>query len=146
MLKRIIAVLLLAACCLAVLPSCGNGLMKIEGRMWKLSRVMYMHDGHYSVIAVGEADSAYPLAKVVDLRLVAKNGQLTIADTTNDQSYQGTYTATGEHKNGTTYNVTLDGWDGFASAIPGQNEDGSEQPTLSLSLGDYSLYFYEVEG
>ena len=39
------------------------------------------------VVAVGEADERYPDAEIVDMTLTAKDGEITITDTTNGKTY-----------------------------------------------------------
>lgn len=102
---------------------------------------MIANDSDASVPAVGEPDEVYPEAKVVDVTLTAKDGLITLTDTTNGKTYSGTYEAINKTAAGTEYNVTIDGITGFASAAMTTYSDGKKQPTLTINLGEYSVYF-----
>lgn len=135
--------------CAAVvlLSSCGVGMVKIEEYEWKMKAVM-INDAELAqsgelVVAVGEADSAHPNAKIVDITLIAKDGKLTISDLTNDKIYEGSYEVSGKNPEGVDYEVTVDGKAGYATVAMTKYYDGTEEPTLPINLGDYSLYFYE---
>lgn len=105
-------------------------------------RTVMKNDSDLVVPAVGEADEVYPDAKVVDLTLTAKDGKITITDATNNITHVGTYTVEGKNPKGTDYKVTIDGKEGYATVAMTTYDDGSEEPTLPINLGDYSIYFY----
>ena len=138
--KKIISFLLITTLLFA-LSACGAKKMKIEDYEWKMRTVM-KNDSDLVVPAVGEADEVYPDAKVVDLTLTAKDGKITITDATNNITYEGTYTVEGKNPKGTDYKVVIDGKEGYATAAMTKYDDGSEEPTLPINLGDYSIYFY----
>ena len=87
------------------------------------------------------AKEKYPDAKIVDLTLIAKDGEITITDATNNKTYSGTYKVQQKTPKGTDYEVTIDGVTGYATVSPTEYYDGSEVPTLPINLGEYSLYF-----
>lgn len=138
--KKIISFLLITTLLFA-LSACGTEKMKIEDYEWQMRTVM-KNDSDLVVPAVGEADEVYPDAKVVDLTLTAKDGKITVTDATNDITYDGTYTVEGKNPKGTDYKVTIDGKQGYATVAMTKYDDGSEEPTLPINLGDYSIYFY----
>ena len=138
--KKIISFLLITTLLFA-LSACGAEKMKIEDYEWKMRTVM-KNDSDLVVPAVGEADEVYPDAKVVDLTLTAKDGKITITDATNNITYEGTYTVEGKNPKGTDYKVVIDGKEGYSTAAMTKYDDGSEEPTLPINLGDYSIYFY----
>ena len=70
------------------------------------------------VVAVGEADELYPDAEIVDLTLTAKDGEITVTDTTNNKTYNGTYTIMQKTPDGTDYEVIIDGVSGNATVAP----------------------------
>lgn len=128
---------------LILLSGCGSAdTPKIEDYAWELSSVVCIRDGASVTVAVGEADSRYPEAAVVDITLRAKDGRLTLTDSTSDVSYDGTYTAESSSGEGTVYRITLDGTEGYATAAFTSYSDGSKKPTLPISLGSYSMYLY----
>lgn len=138
--KKIIS-FLLTTTMLFALSACGAEKMKIEDYEWQMRTVM-KNDSELVVSAVGEADEVHPDAKVVDLILTAKDGKITVTDATNNITYEGTYTVEGKNPKGTDYKVTIDGKEGYATVAMTKYDDGSEEPTLPINLGDYSIYFY----
>ena len=144
--KKVISILLLLTTMVLTLSACGAGTVKIVDYEWKMRTVMCndieLADSDAAVLAVGEADELYPNAKIVDLTLTAGDGKITITDATNDKAYEGTYSIDGKTSNGTIYSVTIDGKSGYATAEMTKNYNGADEPTLTINLGDYSIYFY----
>lgn len=148
--KNMISILLLVAVLTLTLSACGAGEVKIEDYEWKMRTVMSndieLADSDAVVLAVGESDEVYPNAKIVDLTLVAKDGKLTITDATNNKTYEGTYKVSKKTPDGTDYEITIDGKEGYATVAMTKYYDGTEGPTLPINLGDYSIYMYSKEG
>ena len=114
--------------------------------MWKMRTVMSndveaAQIEYELVVAVGEEDDIHPNAKIVKIKLVAKDGTITITDATNNKTYRGTYKVQQKTPKGIDYEVTIDGITGYATVAPTEYYDGSEVPTLPINLGEYSLYF-----
>ena len=132
------------------LSACNGDVVAIEDYEWKMGAVMrndieVAQNEDELVVAVGEEDDVHPNAKIVDLKLVAKDGSITITDATNNKTYSGTYKVQQKTPKGTDYEVTIDGIKGYATVAPTEYYDGSEIPTLPINLGEYSLYFTPVE-
>ena len=132
------------------LSACNSDVVAIEDHEWKMRTVMsndieVAQNEDQLVVAVGEADELYPDAKIVDLKLIAKDGSITVTDATNNKTYNGTYKVQQKTPKGTDYEVTIDGVKGYATVAPTEYYDGSEVPTLPINLGEYSLYFTPVE-
>lgn len=147
--KKVIFVLLSLALIFA-LSACGGDVVSIEDYEWKMRTVMrndieVAQNEDELVVAVGEEDDIHPNAKIVDLKLVAKDGTITVTDVTNNKTYSGTYKVQRKTPKGTDYEVTIDGVKGYATVAPTEYYDGSEVPTLPINLGEYSLYFTPVE-
>lgn len=147
--KRIICVSLTLICILT-LSACNSDVVAIEDYEWKMRTVMsndteVTQNEDELVIAVGEEDDIHPSVKIVDLKLDAKDGSITITDATNNMTYSGTYKVQKKTPKGTDYEVTIDGIKGYATVAPTEYYDGSEVPTLPINLGKYSLYFIPVE-
>ena len=128
------------------LSSCETEINSIEDYEWKMRTVMSgtiesAQNKDSLIVAVGEPDELYPNAKIIDLLLIAKDGKITIIDETNNKTYSGTYKAQQKTPKGTDYEITINGQDGYATVAPTEYYDGSEVPTLPISLGEYSLYF-----
>ena len=147
--KKIIFLFLILMSIFA-LSACNGDVVAIEDYEWKMGAVMrndieVTQNEDELVVAVGEEDDIHPNAKIVDLKLVAKDGSITITDATNNKTYSGTYKVQQKTPNGTDYEVTIDGIKGYATVAPTEYYDGSEVPTLPINLGEYSLYFTPVE-
>ena len=147
--KKIISLLLMLIL-VFTLSACNGDVVAIEDYEWKMGAVMrndieVAQNEDELVVAVGEEDDIHPNAKIVDLKLVAKDGSITITDATNNKTYSGTYKVQQKTPKGTDYEVTIDGAKGYATVAPTEYYDGSEVPTLPINLGEYSLYFTPVE-
>lgn len=147
--KKIISLLLMLIL-VFTLSACNGDVVAIEDYEWKMGAVMRndieaAQNEDELVVAVGEEDDIHPNAKIVDLKLVAKNGSITITDATNNKTYSGTYKVQQKTPKGTDYEVTIDGIKGYATVAPTEYYDGSEVPTLPINLGEYSLYFTPIE-
>ena len=147
--KKIISLLLMLIL-VFTLSACNGDVVAIEDYEWKMGAVMRndieaAQNEYELVVAVGEEDDIHPNAKIADLKLVAKDGSITITDATNNKTYNGTYKVQQKTPKGTDYEVTIDGIKGYATVAPTEYYDGSEVPTLPINLGEYSLYFTPVE-
>ena len=132
------------------LSACNGDVVAIEDYEWKMGAVMrndieVAQNEDELVIAVGEEDDIHPNAKIVDLKLIAKDGSITVTDATNNKTYSETYKVQQKTPKGTDYEVTIDGIKVYATVAPTEYYDGSEVPTLPINLGEYSLYFTPVE-
>lgn len=147
--KKILSVFLMSLIVLT-LSACNADVVAIEDYEWKMRTVASndieaAQDPDELVIAVGEADELYPEAEIVDLTLIAKDGEITITDTTNNKTYSGTYEIMQETPKGTDYEIIIDGATGYATVAPTEYYDGSEIPTLPINIDGYSLYFIPKE-
>ena len=147
--KKFVCVLMTLILALG-LSACNGDVVAIEDYEWKMGAVMRndieaAQNEDELVVAVGEEDDIHPNAKIVDLKLVAKDGSITITDATNNKTYSGTYKVQQKTLKGTDYEVTIDGIKGYATVAPTEYYDGSEVPTLPINLGEFSLYFTPVE-
>lgn len=147
--KKVLALFLLFVVVFS-LSACNGDVVAIEDYEWKMDAVMrndieVAQNEDELVVAVGEEDDIHPNAKIVDLKLVANDGSITVTDATNNKSYSGTYKVQRKTPKGTDYEVTIDGIKGYATVAPTEYYDGSEVPTLPINLGDFSLYFTPVE-
>ena len=132
------------------LSACNADVVEIEDYEWKMRTVMSndTEAAQYQdelVVAVGEADELYPDAEIVDMTLTAKDGEITITDSTNDKTYSGTYEVQQKTPKGTDYEIIIDGVPGYATVSPTEYYDDSEIPTLPINIDGYSLYFIPNE-
>ena len=140
--KKITSILLLAITLIFALSACGIGKPKIEDYEWKMRTIMHAEDNQVIYDAVAEESTTHPEAKIIEMTLVAKDGKITITDVTNGKTYEGTYTVSGRNPEGTDYHITIDGKSGYAGVAMTIYADGSEEPTLPISLDGYSMCFY----
>ena len=97
------------------------------------------------VIAVGEQEELYPNAKIVDIMLTAKDGEITLTDVTNNKTYTGTYKMTEETSKSATYEIEIDDIEGIATITITEHFGNILTPTLSINLGGYTVYFLPNE-
>ena len=140
--KKIVSILLLAATLIFALSSCGMRKPKIEDYEWKMRTIAHIEGKQLVYDAAAEESTAHPEAKIIEMTLVAKDGKITITDVTNGKTYEGTYTVSGRNPKGTDYHITINGKSGYAGVAMTSYADGSEEPTLPISLDGYSMYFY----
>ena len=140
--RKIILILLLMTTLLLSLSSCSLGKVKIEDYTWKMRYVMHGEDDKAVIDVAGKEDSAYPDAKIVEMTLVANDGKITITDSTNNVTHEGTYKVDSKTPDGTNYMVTIDGKSGYAGVAMTTYADGTQEPTLPITLDSYSIYFY----
>ena len=140
--KKAISIILLMSIMIFALSACGVGKPKIEDYEWKMRTIMHAEDNQVIYDAVAEESSTHPEAKIIEMTLVAKDGKITITDVTNGKTYEGTYTVSGRNPEGTDYHITIDGKSGYAGVAMTTYADGTEEPTLPISLDGYSMYFY----
>ena len=127
---------------LLLLSSCTSERIKIEDRAWKMRYAMHGEDDKLIIDAVDKEDETHPEAKLTDITLTARDGKITITDSTNDKTYEGTYSVESRTLREINYKITIDGREGYATVAMTTYADGSEEPTLPINLGEYSLYFY----
>lgn len=147
--KKLIA-LFCAVIFAVTLSACNADVVKIEDYEWKMRTAMSndTEAAQYQdelVVAVGEADELYPDAEIVDMTLTAKDGEITITDTTNGKTYNGTYEVIQKTPKGTDYEIIIDGVTGYATVAPTEYYDETEIPTLPINIDGYSLYFIPNE-
>ena len=140
--KKIVSILLLAATLIFALSACGMGKPKIEDYEWKMRTTAHIEGEQLVYDAANEERSIHPGAKIIEMTLVAKDGKITITDVTNSKTYEGTYTVSGKNPEGTDYHITIDGKSGYATVAMTTYADGTEEPTLPISLDGYSMCFY----
>ena len=140
--KKITSILLLAATLIFALSACGMGKPKIEDYEWKMRTIAHVEGEQLVYDAVAEESTSHSEAKIIEMTFIAKDGKITITDVTNSKTYEGTYTVSGRNPEGTDYHITIDGKTGYAGVAMTTYADGSEEPTLPISLDGYSMYFY----
>lgn len=137
-----VLILILAVTVIFALSACGMGKTKIEDYEWKMRTITHIEDNQPVYDAAAEKISTHPEVKIIEMSLVAKDGKITITDVTNGKTYEGTYTVSGKNPEGTDYHITIDGKSGYAGVAITTYANGTEEPTLPITLDGYSMYFY----
>ena len=140
--KKSISLILILSILLFIFSSCDSKKTRIEDHEWKMRYVMRGENDQVIIDAIDKEDSVYPNAKIVELTLIAKYGKLTLTDHTNGKTYDGTYAVESKTPSGTNYSVTIDGKKGYAGVAMTTYADGSQEPTLPITLEEHSIYFY----
>ena len=134
---------LLLALLLLVLTGCGSSKApKIEAHSWVMTSVQSMEVGGQAVAYGQRGSSTLEGAKQIELLCQAKDGKLTLTDQTNNQTYTGTYQQSQVDPSSILYEVEVEGKEGVAVAAMTTYQDGSQEPTLILNLGDHTVNFF----
>ncbi len=121
---------------------CQANVVKIEEYEWELVRVLVLENESVKIMASNEENDILDGAERVDITLKAENGKITITDHINNRTYLGTYERTQTTPQSTDYTLIIDGQKGHATVAMTTYADGTQTPTLPISLGDYTLQFY----
>ena len=136
--KKVIAVLLLLAICLSLLPSCGKSDLSIDGMEFTFS-----HARKGDKMAISACSSAlaekYKGAKVVDYTLTTDNKVLTV--TGEGGTYTGKYKVFERFEESVVYKINIGEEQGHASISAKTREDGTVEYTLILTIKGYNVTF-----
>ena len=143
--KRLLSLALACLCITLLLASCGGGArVEIDDYEWYMRYALIKSETSYAFVAMAEEmGGAYENCAVVDVRLVAKNGELTLVDFTNDKTYTGTYRLSERLEDGSIeYAITLGNSAGEAATALTAADGNGNEPTLPILVGDYMLCFF----
>ena len=142
--KRILPILFAVG--MILLAGCGSNRVsayRIEEKDWEIALVQSAADG--TALAVGASwQEGFPEATQITLACTAKDGKLTL--TAPQQSWEGSYAR--QDSSGVEagiYTITVGEQSGPAAVSVTTRQDGSDEPTLVIQLGGYSLYFIAGE-
>lgn len=128
---------------LLILTGCGSSKVpQIEDYTWVMTSVQSVEAGGQAVAYGERGSSTLETAKQIVLLCRAEEGSLTLIDQTNRKTYTGTYQISKDSPQGTIYEVTIEGQEGYAAAAMTTYQDGSQDPTLIFNLGDYAVNFF----
>ena len=134
---------LLMALLLLILAGCSNSnAPKIEDYNWVMTSVQSMDTGEQAIAYGERGSSTLDSAKQIELICCAEDGNLTLTDQTNDETYTGTYTMNETDTQSSIYEIVLDGNEGMAVVAMTTYHDGSQEPTFIINLGDYAINFF----
>ncbi len=141
--RKFIALLAVSALMLCCFTGCSSASrLKIEAYEWELARVIVLENETAVVVASNNEAEISDTAEKISVTLVAKAGSITVTDNNNSKIYSGTYKRTGTTPLGTDYNIMIDGRTGHATVAMTTYADGTQIPTLPISLGEYTLQLY----
>lgn len=129
-------------CLLIFCVGCGSQDSSISEYEWYLERAFYVENEKIVVEAANELSSAHPEAKIVEVQLTAQDGKIVLIDSTNNITYEGTYTVLEKNPGGTEYEITIGDITGTATVAMTTYSDGSQIPSLPVKLGKYTLQFF----
>jgi hypothetical protein len=136
--KKVIAVLLLLAICLSLLPSCGKSDLSIDGMEFEF---VHARKGDKMLVLACASSLAdkYKSAKTVDYTLTANKKVLTV--TGEGGTHTGEYKVYKRFEESVLYEINIGVEPGFASISEKTLEDGTVEYTLILSVRGYSVTF-----
>ena len=136
--KKIIAVLMLLAICLSLLPSCGKSDLRIDGMTFEFSHVRAGDE-----MAVRACSSAiaekYKGARIIDYTLKAEGKKLTV--TGEGETQTGEYKLYKRFEESVVYEIIIGSEKGHASLSERTREDGTAEYTLILTIRGYNVVF-----
>jgi len=134
--KKIIAVLMLLAICLSLLPSCGKTDVRIDGKSF--SFVHARVKGEVRACSPELAET-YEDARIEEYTLKAEGGNLTV--TGEDGTHTGKYKIYELYDDSALYEINVGYEPGFASLSEKKNSDGTAEYTLILTIRGYYVTF-----
>ena len=144
--KKFTSALLILICLSFV--SCGNTHNPIDECAWKFQDGVLDSPNHYDQIAVDyerKGDEAVEGVKYIDCTLEAGDGGFTIRDKTSDIAFSGTYKLISSDRRAMIYIIEINGVLGSAVSGAIYYADGTQTNTLIVSIGGYTLNFYEMK-
>ena len=133
-----------------VLTGCGRGesetsdALNIEDYSWQMTTIQSTEtDGQAIAHAPGAVGVPDTSVEVI-LKCTAADGELTLTDETNGNTYTGTYKLTDTNQETRIYEVTVGDSEGMAVVSMTTYHDDSQIPAFIISLGDYALNFFPL--
>ena len=126
-----------------IFTACRAERPQIEDYEWKMRYIIHTENNSILFDAYDSQNSAHPEAKIIDMILIAKDGNIIITDNTNNKTYYGTYSIENKTPEGVNYTVNINSKLGYAGVAMTTYADGSKEATLPISIDRYSLCFVE---
>lgn len=130
-----LTVLLLAGCS-------GSNVAGIEEHTWVMTTVQSTEADGQAIAYGTTGQSTLDDAVMIELECKAVDGNLTLSDRTNNQTYTGTYEQISTDPDASNYKITIGQTEGLAVAAMTTYRDESQKPTLIITLDDYTLNFF----
>lgn len=139
-----LSALLLAGC--SHTPETAASLL--DGTEWHLQTASEVNAAEGTSVLLAAGSDAWATedgVPVLDVVLVAEDGKLTITDNSNAKTYTGTCRQAEAAQDSAGFEVTLEGLSGYGAVSVTKYADGTETPTLPITVVDgdlqYALYF-----
>lgn len=118
-----------------------NNVPKIDEHTWELVTVQ-SREAEGQVIAYSSDNSdTFENAVEVNLECTAKNGEISLIDKMQDNTYSGSYDVLSTDRQSLIYKIIVDGTEGTGVSSMTTYSDENQTPTFIVSLGDYTLNF-----
>lgn len=138
--KKQIAFIALMLASLLCLASCAESVPDIGSYVWRMESAQSASQNGDIIAAAPDAQTNCDT--IVELKLTAKNGVLTLTDAKENTVYTGTYKLSQKNLREYIYEVTIDYMEGIAVCAMTTYHDGTEEPTFIINLdGEYVLNF-----
>ena len=127
-----------------IFSGCNSKAVKIDENIWEMVTAQSTKENG-KIFAYGKGDdSASDTAIMIELECKAENGVLTLTDTTNNEVYTGEYKITDSSSESVIYDVEIENTSGKAVCSLTTYNDETSKPTLIITLGDYTLNFFNT--
>lgn len=136
--KKVIAVLLLLAICLSLLPSCGKSGLSIDGMEFTFLNAREGDEMSICACASAVAEK-YDGVKIADYTLTADKRVLTV--TGEGGTYTGEYKVYERFEKSVLYEISIGEDKGHASISEKTREDGTVEYILFLTIKGYNVTF-----
>lgn len=113
---------------------------KIEDHVWQMTTVQSGPQGQPVAYGPERSDASEAGAEML-LLCQAKDGEFTLQDKTNGQTYTGSYRLTDVTPESANYEIVIGDSVGLAVAALTTYHDGSSTPTFIISIDGYALNF-----
>ena len=136
--KKIIAVLMLLAICLSLLPSCGKTEIRLDGKAFEFAHARTGTKNEIRACSTALSEK-YKDIRTVDYTLQADGKKLTI--TGEGGTYTGEYKIEKLLKESVVYTISIGEEEGHASLSEKVLENGTVEYTLILTIRGYFVTF-----
>jgi hypothetical protein len=119
---------------------------EVTDNEWQLGSVISEENGYSEFLYVSDEYVSFfkegQDVPRIECTMTAKNGEITIEDKTNGKTYTGTYSDEEEFSpDATVCRVVINSKKGHALTQRLSDADGNDLYAMSLSVGDYELFF-----
>ena len=139
--KKAILILPILVLAILTLSGCNDTETKlIDTFTWQMTTIQNGKDGS-AVACAPELAEIHEGAKPLRLTCKAKNGNLTITDSTQTISYTGEYSLKQVESGETIYNISIEGNEGYGVTSMTTYHDGDQNPTFIICIEPYTINF-----